>query len=67
LPDYDYFFAKVPDTAVITTTLNLEMISKTKPALAYLPTTNFYYENVGLAYVRLSAWYAGKTKTAFCY
>ncbi len=47
LPDYDYFFTKAPDTAIITTTLNLEIISKNKPALAYPPNTNFYYDNVG--------------------
>jgi CubicO group peptidase (beta-lactamase class C family) len=47
LPDYDYFFAKAPDTAIITTTLNLDIISKNKPALPYLPNTNFYYDNVG--------------------
>jgi CubicO group peptidase (beta-lactamase class C family) len=47
LPDYDYFFEKAPDTAVITTALNLNILSKNKPALNYLPGINFYYDNLG--------------------
>ncbi len=47
LPDYDYFFREAPDTAIITTMLNLSIISKIKPPLAYAPHTNFYYDNVG--------------------
>lgn len=46
LPDYDYFFEKAPDTAIVTTTLNLDIISKNKPTLAYPPNSNFYYDNV---------------------
>lgn len=47
LPDYNYFFEKEPDTVIITTALNLDIISKNKPPLVYLPNTNFYYDNVG--------------------
>ena len=47
LPDYDYFFENAPDTAIITTTRNLDVIAKNKPSLAYYPNTNFYYDNVG--------------------
>jgi len=47
LPDYDYFFEKAPDTAIVTTSLNLEILNKNKPALNYPPGTNFYYDNVG--------------------
>jgi CubicO group peptidase (beta-lactamase class C family) len=47
LPDYDYFFEHAPDTAIVTTTLNLNIVSKNKPPLAYSPNTNFYYDNVG--------------------
>ena len=47
LPDYDYFFASAADTAIITNALNLGIIAKKKPPLAYPPGTNFYYDNVG--------------------
>ena len=47
LPDYDYFFEIAPSTAIVNTELNLELINKNKPALAYPPNTNFYYDNVG--------------------
>src|SRR5690348_10035916 len=47
LPDYDYFFEKIPDTAIVTTSLNLDILSKNKPPLAYPPNSNFYYDNVG--------------------
>ena len=47
LPDYDYFFEQASDTIVITTALNLDIINKQKPPLAYPPNTNFYYDNVG--------------------
>jgi CubicO group peptidase (beta-lactamase class C family) len=47
LPDYDYFFERAPDTAVVTTGLNLDIIAKETPRLAYPPGTNFYYDNVG--------------------
>jgi CubicO group peptidase (beta-lactamase class C family) len=47
LPDYDYFFEKAPDTAIVTTSLNLNILNKNKPALNYPPGTNFYYDNVG--------------------
>jgi CubicO group peptidase (beta-lactamase class C family) len=47
LPDYDYFFDHATDTVVITTSLNVDIISKNKPSLAYAPNTNFYYDNVG--------------------
>lgn len=47
LPDYDYFFEQAPDTAIVTTSLNLEILNKNKPALNYTPGTNFYYDNVG--------------------
>jgi CubicO group peptidase (beta-lactamase class C family) len=46
LPDYDYFFEKTSDTAIVTTTLNLNLLSKNKPPLAYPPNNNFYYDNV---------------------
>ena len=47
LPDYDYFFGQTPDTAIVTTSLNLEILNKNKPTLNYPPGTNFYYDNVG--------------------
>ena len=47
LPDYDYFFERAPDTAIITNASNLDAIIKNKPALAYPPNSNFYYDNVG--------------------
>ncbi len=47
LPDYDYFFEKASDTAIVTTSLNLDILSKNKPALNYPTNTNFYYDNVG--------------------
>ena len=47
LPDYDYFFEQAPDSAIVTTSLNLDILNKNKPALTYLPGTNFYYDNVG--------------------
>jgi len=47
LPDYDYFFEKAPDTAIVTTSLNLDILNKNKPDLNYSPGTNFYYDNVG--------------------
>ena len=47
LPDVDYFFEQAADTVVITNALNLSVINKNKPALAYPPNTNFYYDNVG--------------------
>jgi len=47
LPDYDYFFANAPDTAIITNASNLYLIATKKPALVYPPGTNFYYDNVG--------------------
>lgn len=47
LPDYDYFFANSPDTAIITNASNLDIIAEKKPALVYPPGTNFYYDNVG--------------------
>ena len=47
LPDYDYFFEEAPDTAIVTTSLNLNILSKNKPTLNYPPGTNFYYDNVG--------------------
>jgi len=47
LPDYDYFFANAPDTAIITNASNLDIIADKKPALVYPPGTNFYYDNVG--------------------
>ena len=37
LPDYDYFFEQASDTIVITTALNLDIINKQKPPLAYPP------------------------------
>ncbi len=46
LPDYDYFFEKTSDTAIVTSTLNLNLLSKNKPPLAYPPNNNFYYDNV---------------------
>lgn len=47
LPDYDYFFQQAADTAVVSTSLNLENLNKNKPVLNYPPGTNFYYDNVG--------------------
>jgi CubicO group peptidase (beta-lactamase class C family) len=47
LPDYDYFFERAPDTSIINTTENLNIINKNKPALVYQPGANFYYDNVG--------------------
>ena len=47
LPDYDYFFEHAADTAIITTSLNLELLSRNLPTLNYPPGTNFYYDNVG--------------------
>jgi CubicO group peptidase (beta-lactamase class C family) len=47
LPDYDYFFKNAPDTSIVTTPLNVDILNKNKPALAYKPGTNFYYDNVG--------------------
>jgi CubicO group peptidase (beta-lactamase class C family) len=47
LPDYDYFFEQAADTAIVSTSLNLELLKKNKPALNYPPGTNFYYDNVG--------------------
>jgi len=47
LPDYDYFFEKTSDTAIVTTSLNLDLLNKNTPALNYAPGTNFYYDNVG--------------------
>jgi CubicO group peptidase (beta-lactamase class C family) len=47
LPDYDYFFEQTPDTAIVSTSLNLEILRKNKPPLSYPPGTNFYYDNVG--------------------
>jgi len=47
LPDYDYFFEKASDTTVITTSLNVDVLSKNKPSLVYPPNYNFYYDNVG--------------------
>jgi len=47
LPDYDYFFENAPDTAIITTSLNVSLLNKNKPSLHYPPNTNFYYDNVG--------------------
>lgn len=47
LPDYDYFFEKASDTAVVSTIFNLDIISKNRPPLNYPPNANFYYDNVG--------------------
>lgn len=47
LPDYDYFFKKARNTAIVTTSLNVNILNKNKPALNYPPGTNFYYDNVG--------------------
>lgn len=47
LPDYDYFFERAPDTAIVSTSRNLELLGKNKPPLYYPPGTNFYYDNVG--------------------
>ena len=47
LPDYGYFFDLAPDTAIVSTSLNLELLRKNKPPLSYPPGTNFYYDNVG--------------------
>ena len=47
LPDYDYFFDKAPDTAIISNSFNLDIISQNNPALDYPPGANFRYENVG--------------------
>jgi CubicO group peptidase (beta-lactamase class C family) len=47
LPDYDYFFDRAPDTSIITNSLDLDLIAQNRPALAYSPSTNFYYDNVG--------------------
>jgi len=55
LPDYDYFFEQASDTAIVTTSLNLEILKKNKPALNYPPGTNFYYDNVGFDLAALVA------------
>ena len=47
LPDYDYFFENAPDTAIVTTSLNVAILNKKKPTLNYAPDSNFYYDNVG--------------------
>lgn len=47
LPDYNYFFEKAPDTAIVTTSVNLDLLNKNKPPLNYPPGANFYYDNVG--------------------
>jgi CubicO group peptidase (beta-lactamase class C family) len=47
LPDYDYFFQRAVDTAIVSTELNLNIIAKEKPSLIYSPGSNFYYDNVG--------------------
>ncbi len=55
LPDVDYFFEQASDTTVITNALNLSVINKNKPALAYPPNTNFYYDGVGFDLAALVA------------
>lgn len=47
LPDYDYFFERAPANVIVSTALNLDLINKYQPPLAYAPNSNFYYDNVG--------------------
>lgn len=47
LPDYNYFFRQATDSDTVTTAMNIDILNKNKPTLAYLPNTNFYYDNVG--------------------
>jgi len=47
LPDYDYYFSRAADTAIVTNELNLKFIATNRPSIPYSPNTNFQYDNVG--------------------
>ncbi len=47
LPDYTYYFDKIPPTETLTNQGIISLLSKNKPALLYAPDSNFSYDNVG--------------------
>ena len=47
LPDYGYYFDKIPDTSILTNDNILQILASRKPALRYDPGKNFYYDSPG--------------------
>jgi CubicO group peptidase (beta-lactamase class C family) len=47
LPDYNYYFEKIPANYVINTKNMLAVLNNQKPALQYAPYTNFSYDSPG--------------------
>ncbi len=45
LPDYSFYFDKIPDTAVLTTPKIIDILNQHKPPLVYDPGSNFFYDN----------------------
>lgn len=48
LPGYDYFYPQIPDSAILTNELMLEILSEKKPPLMDETRKNFNYENCGI-------------------
>lgn len=47
LPNYNYYFEKIPATYVLNTKTILTILSEQKPTLQYKPYTNFSYDSPG--------------------
>lgn len=47
LPDYDYYFGKIPVTEALSTQAMIKVLNQEKPALQYPPYSNFSHDSRG--------------------